>query len=94
MYSRNTLSLIVTTHNNVRAFHFEMASIAQKQVMNVLYKKAIQSLDKQVEGASDLKIQKMIYICSVIGCDLQIWMDQSLQTWKPMALDTVKKTGL
>jgi hypothetical protein len=76
MCSRNTPSLVQTTHNNVRSFHYTMADVAKMQVTDALYKKTIQTLDKQMEGVSDLKIQKMIYVCAVVGGQLQAgWID-------------------
>ena len=91
MCSRNTPSLIVTSHSNVRSFHFAMADVAGKQVTDSLYKKTIQLLDKQIEGAQDLKIQKMIYVCAVLGGHLQSGWINHCRPGSPRHLAGFKK---
>jgi hypothetical protein len=67
MCCKNIPTLVVTSHSNVHVFHDERKRVSQQTVTNVMYKNTIRNLDKHVEGASDLKIQKMIYVCAVIG---------------------------
>jgi hypothetical protein len=77
--SRNTPTLIQTSHNNVRVFHNTMSSFARQAVTDVVYKNTLRSLDKLMEGVSDLKIQKMIYVCAVLGGHLSLdWINHCL----------------
>jgi hypothetical protein len=76
MCRQNTPTLVLTSHNNVCEFQEEMKLVSQKTVMDVVYKNTIHNLDKLIEGASDLKIQKMIYVCAVIGSHLSMcWIN-------------------
>ena len=56
-----------------------MSSFARQAVTDVVYKNTLRSLDKLMEGVSDLKIQKMIYGCAVLGGHLSLdWINHCL----------------
>ena len=68
-----------------------MADVATKQVTDSLYKKTMQLLDKLIEGAGDLKIQKMIFVCAVLGGHLQPGWINHCRPGSPRHLARFKK---
>jgi hypothetical protein len=72
--------MLVTTYQNIRAFHNEMTkAVAKRTVTDVEYRRMLTRLDKSMEGAGELKIQKMIYVRVVVGNDLSIeWINYCL----------------
>jgi hypothetical protein len=88
---KNTPTLIVTSHNNVRVFHDEMKTVALQSVTDVIYRNTIRTLDKQIAGASDLKIQKMIYVCAVVGGHLSMGWINHCRPGSPRHLARFKK---
>jgi hypothetical protein len=91
MCCKNTPTLVVTSHNNVQVFHDEMKRVALHSVTDVVYKNTIRNLEKQIEGASDLKIQKMIYVCAVVGGHLSMGWINHCRPGSPRHLVRFKK---
>jgi hypothetical protein len=89
--SRNMPTLIQTSHNNVRVFHQTMNSFSRQAVTEVVYKNTLRMLDKLIEGASDLKIQKMIYACTVLGGHLFLKWINHCHPGSPCHLARFKK---
>jgi hypothetical protein len=68
-----------------------MKRVMQQSVMDIMYKNTICNLDKQIEGASNLKIQKMIYVCAVVGGHLSIYWINHCHPGSPRHLARFKK---
>ena len=51
----------------------------KRRVSDAEFRRTLRSLDKAVEGAGDLKLQKMIYVWVAVGGDLPLdWLKYCL----------------
>ncbi len=77
--SQGTPTLLSTSYNNVKVFHSVMKSLVRKPVTELDYRRTLSRLDKSMEGVGCLKIQKMIYVRTVMGGDLSMsWLNYCL----------------
>jgi hypothetical protein len=65
--SKNNPTMVSTTYTSIRSFHDVMIAARKRTVSDVEFRRTLRLLDKSIEGASDLKIQKMIYIRVTVG---------------------------
>jgi hypothetical protein len=72
MCSWNMPTIVQTSHNNVHVFHNTMNGFGRQTVTESAYKNMLGTLDKLIEGASGLNIQKMIYVCCFLGGHLSL----------------------
>ena len=77
--SKNNPTLVSTSYSNIRAFHDQMKASIKQTVSDAEFRRTLKSLDKAIEGAGDLKLQKMIYVRVAVGGDLSFdWLKYCL----------------
>ncbi len=75
----NNPTLVLTSYSNVRSFYEQMMAATKRRVSDAEFRRTLRSLDKAVEGAGDLKLQKMIYVRVAVGGDLPLdWLKYCL----------------